>query len=62
MDDADKADDIIESHLRNSLKRITTIKPAYSGVCLFCEEDCGQSRYCDRYCREQHEKQQRRNR
>lgn len=52
MDDADKAQVLVESHLDRSLKnKPKTIVP-YSGACLFCQEPVEQARFCGSECRE----------
>lgn len=57
----DQAQDLIESRISSALKdqqNITSIP--FSGFCLACDEEVGQRRYCDSYCREEHEKSLRR--
>lgn len=57
-DEIDDAQEMSELHLTRSLERIKNTTVAYSGFCLFCGDDCGKDRrYCDSYCREDHEKQ-----
>lgn len=60
MDIIDQANEFIEFHLNKSLKKITQVKPIYTGFCIFCGELCGERRYCDKFCREDHEKQMKR--
>jgi len=58
---ADKANDLQELELQNILKKQSNIpKIPFSGSCLSCDEPLSQARYCDSYCRENHEKKLRR--
>lgn len=61
-DVADEAQALSETSLERSLKNISIKAPSFSGVCLYCEEPVGRRRYCDSYCREQHESSLRRTR
>lgn len=57
-DDIDKAQELNEQHLEQSLKKIKIGSPVFSGFCLNCAEPIGAKRYCDRECREEHERRQ----
>lgn len=59
-DEIDDAQEMTDLHIARSLAKINTKTLAYSGSCLFCGDDCGTSRrYCNRDCREDHEREQR---
>lgn len=57
----DEAFDINEIHFQKSLKNINRTHEAYSGFCLSCgdeiSEDRAPARYCDSFCRVDHEKE-----
>lgn len=55
-DIADQAAEMTDFFLARSMNNRNTKSPAYTGKCLHCGDDCGNARYCDRYCREDHEK------
>ena len=58
-DIADDANELHEFFLQKKLSKITLTRPAYTGVCMFCGEECGERRFCDSYCREDYEKSRR---
>jgi hypothetical protein len=58
-DFADEAQEINETFLELSLKKVPRTAPPLSGFCLHCEEPVTQRRYCDSTCREGHEASQR---
>jgi hypothetical protein len=62
MDAADQAQDITEESIANALKKRKISPMPFSGFCLFCQDPVIERRYCDSHCREDHEKQMRRNR
>jgi hypothetical protein len=62
-DFADQAQDLQDLLLMKSLQKQRKVKPTpFSGACLSCEEPIDKGRYCDRYCREDHEEMIRRRR
>lgn len=56
MDIADEAQAMTGEFIENSLKNRQRLSTPFSGVCLACEEPVQERRYCDSYCREDHEK------
>ena len=63
-DVVDSAQEINDLRLQDALARQARQKaPPHSGSCLYCEEPVpAPRRYCDSFCRIDHEKQMRRNR
>lgn len=56
-DIGDKASALSEQLLTASLRNINTTTVPFSGLCLSCEEPIGKDRrYCDRNCRDDHER------
>lgn len=56
-DEIDDAQELTDLHITRSLQKINNKTVAYSGFCLFCGDECGKSRrYCDSHCREDHER------
>lgn len=56
MDIADAAQELSGEFIENSLKNRKTLSTPFSGFCLSCEEPVTDRRYCDSFCREDHEK------
>ena len=60
MDQVDIANDLVTETVENALHRRQTLTIPFSGFCLNCEEPVDQRRYCDSFCRSEHEKQMKR--
>jgi hypothetical protein len=56
-DFADRAQSITELHITKSISEHSTTAKPFSGVCIACGEPVDQRRYCDKHCREDHEKE-----
>lgn len=56
MDIADTAQELSGELVEASLKKRKSLTTPFSGFCLSCEEPVQERRYCDSYCREDHEK------
>lgn len=55
-DIADKANKTSDLFLKSALQKASTKPEAFSGFCLSCEEPVSARRYCDKDCRDEHEK------
>lgn len=52
MDFADKAQELTEIHIEQSLRSRKTLTMPFSGACLACEEPVeGKRRFCNSTCR-----------
>mgnify|MGYP000560186862 CR=1 FL=1 len=57
MDDADRAQDLAELELSAALKNRNTELPEV-GICHYCSEQIEKGKFCDEFCRADHEKEQ----
>lgn len=56
MDAADFAAEMSERHLEDAIRNLTPKTVPFSGKCLACGDPVHERRYCDAYCRQDHEK------
>jgi hypothetical protein len=54
-DFADQAQNVTELHINKAIKDRETATLPFSGVCIACQEPVTDRRYCDSFCREDHE-------
>ena len=54
-DSADEAQDFTERLITDAIARRKTLTLPFSGFCLACGTEVGERRYCDSYCRVDHE-------
>lgn len=55
-DIADNANKISDIYLKSALQNISQKPQPFSGFCLSCDEPVVERRYCDKDCRDDHEK------
>lgn len=54
-DIVDQAQDLVDSNIQSALQNRKVLSVPYSGACLSCGEPVTERRYCDSFCREEHE-------
>lgn len=57
MDEADRAQELTELELNNALKNRKPELPEV-GICHYCSEQIEKGKFCDEFCREDHETEQ----
>ena len=57
IDFADEAQAVAEKHLEEVLRSRKILTLPFSGFCISCNEPLVERRYCDAFCRDNHEAQ-----